>query len=89
MGTRGRPRIHDRLEKLAFSRQRAQARFKGEPWQLTFEEWWELWQPHWHLRGNAPTSMNMIRRDTEKGWYWDNVQVTVRSEYLHRRKRIG
>ena len=69
-------------QKLAFARARAQAKFRDEPWQMTWEEWWSLWQPHWHQRGMSLDSYCMIRKNHDLPWSKDNALVIQREQYL-------
>lgn len=69
-------------QRLAWSRQRAQARYRGEPWELDFDVWWEMWEPLWHLRGMATDDYCMIRRDDNLPWQESNVLLVQRWQYL-------
>jgi len=79
-----RPQMPLADQRLAFHRQRAQAKYRSEPWALTFDEWWQLWQPHWSERGMRADQYCMVRRDLTLPWRLDNVVVCARREYLCR-----
>ena len=34
----------------AFNSARHQAKTRGITWNLTFDEWWQLWRDHWHRK---------------------------------------
>lgn len=82
----GRPFIEPRelaQPRRAFQRQRCQARFRGEEWadDFTFEQWWSLWQPYWHNRGQSSTDYQMSRSDPEKSWNYYNVMIIERKKF--------
>lgn len=66
--------------RAAYARMKAQARYRGEPWEFKFETWIQMWDEHnlWHLRGRAGDSYCMKRIDTEKPWSPDNTAVMIR-----------
>lgn len=61
---------------------RAQANFRGESFELTFEEYYQLWKNDWDNRGRQPDNMCMTRIDKEGAWSIDNVHVITRKEHL-------
>jgi hypothetical protein len=69
-------------QSLAFQRQRAQAKFRGEYWSMSFEQFQYLWQDLWHLRGKQSQSLCMTRIDPELDWSLDNCVICTRREYL-------
>jgi hypothetical protein len=50
------------------------AKQRGVPFLLTFEEWWGLWEPHWHLR-DGTNSLSMCRTGDEGGYELGNVRI--------------
>src|SRR5579859_960375 len=34
-----------------YTQHKSNAQARGIPFLLTFDEWWELWEPHWANRG--------------------------------------
>lgn len=68
----------------AFLRARAQARFRGESWQLTFEDFERTWQGRWHLRGRGPDRLCMARLDPDQAWTVPNIELITRSEHCRR-----
>lgn len=69
-------------QKLAFARQKAQAKFRGESWQFEFEDWWRAWQPLWSRRGMAREDLCMIRPDVHEPWSKNNYLIVTREQYL-------
>lgn len=41
---------HSRLVRKAWLAFKAGAKRRGIPVEMSFEEWWQLWAPHWHQR---------------------------------------
>lgn len=66
---------------LQHARARAQAKFRGEAWNLTFEDWCEAWAGNWHRRGRHPNSLLLSRIDVRQPWQRDNVRLVDRYEH--------
>ena len=78
------PETHDQYR--AFVQCRNQARFRLEPWELTFAEWQQHWSGRWHLRGRAANSLCITRRDCALPWSMTNVIVITRTSHGTRRR---
>lgn len=66
-------------------RAKAQAKYQGEEWNLSFEDYCYFWtEQAWSLRGRGPTDLVMIRLDTDKGWSVENCRITTRKEQVMR-----
>ena len=78
------PRPFNPLERQnrAFLVARCQARFRGEPWEFTFEEWWTCWEGLWDRRGRQADDLIMVRINTAKPWREDNVEIWLRRDWL-------
>lgn len=63
---------------------RCQARHRGETWDLSWEQWRDLWQGLEVLRGRRATSLTLNRRDCLGPWHIDNVIIESRAEHLAR-----
>lgn len=63
---------------------KAQAKFRGEDYSLTFDEYYELWKDDWHNKGRKADNICMTRRDPAGGWHKDNVELVTRQEHLIR-----
>lgn len=80
------PQRHDQY--IAFLKQRAQARYRAEPWQLTFEEFEALWQHQWHRRGRASEDLCMSRLDYDQPWSVQNCRILSRAEHVRTSSRV-
>ena len=74
------PVTHDQY--LAFLRQRAQARYRSEPWLLTFDDFQCLWRDHWHSRGRGRDDFCMSRRDRDQAWCLTNCEIMTRMHHV-------
>jgi hypothetical protein len=63
---------------------KAQADFRGEPWAFEFEDYYDLWNGSWHLRGRHSDNLCMTRIDWDGVWSRDNVHLTTRREHCQR-----
>ena len=72
--------IEQRL-RLRFLRARCQARYRAEPWEITWEEYQNIWnhRPPGPL-GRSSRASNMCRVDTDLPWSVNNVQWLPRGE---------
>lgn len=68
-----------------------QARFRGEEWDLTFDEYYNLWKKDWHNRGRKPDNVCMTRKDPSGAWTMGNVEIITRLEHISSqgRTRVG
>jgi hypothetical protein len=69
---------------LAFVRSRAQANFRGEQWDLTFQEFCHFWNNEqlWNQRGRKVTALVLTRWDCEKPWNRKNCCIIARGDQL-------
>lgn len=76
------PFLHAR--NLAFIRSRAQARYRGEQWDLSLEEFCHFWSTEalWAQRGRNPQAMVLTRFDAEKPWDRRNCCIMNRLDQL-------
>lgn len=63
---------------------KAQANFRKEEWNLTFEEYYTLWKDEWPNRGRSGDSMCMTRQDFDGPWDSKNAVIMSRKEHLKR-----
>lgn len=82
------PTEQDRAKHRAWSVLHCQARFRGEECLITESEFFDIWKDHWSSRGRGPDDMTMTRRDPEKPWTRDNVEIITRKEHLRREKNF-
>ena len=60
---------------LAFYRQRCQAKARQEPWNMTYEQWYAIWDGNWDKRGRHKGAWRMRRIDYNLPWQPDNIQL--------------
>lgn len=78
------PELHQYYD--IWHRHRAQCLWRGEDYDLTFWQWRELWGDLITQRGRGTHSLVMTRRDWEKSWHLQNVEIVPRLEHM---KRVG
>jgi hypothetical protein len=78
------PARHQRF--VAWCRSRSQAQYRGESWQLGFEDFERTWGDRWCQRGRGSEDLCMTRLDPEQPWKLGNVAVITRREW-HRREQ--
>lgn len=77
------PKVHKKH--LPFLRARAQAHFRKEQWDLTMDDWCEIWTDEaWANRGRGSNQTALTRIDLNQGWTRDNVELLTRSQQLKR-----
>ena len=74
---------------LPFLRSKAQANFREEDWQLTFEEFFDIWKDQWHNRGRDTENVCLTRIDPTGAWSLDNVEIITRLEFIRRQREIS
>ena len=63
---------------------RNQANFRKEEYELTFEQYQELWRDKWDMKGRGTDNYCLTRIDPEMPWTIDNAEVIDRMEHLRR-----
>ncbi len=53
------------------------ARVRGISWELTFAQWWEIWRPYYHLRGQGKNGLCMARERDDGPYAVGNVYLTT------------
>jgi hypothetical protein len=78
------PLDHDKFVK--WHKHRSQARFRGEPYDLTFQDWLDIWRDpqDWYNRGTSCDAVCLTMSDLELGWTKGNVEIITRAEQLRR-----
>lgn len=71
------PLRHEQYQK--WLQQRNQAQWRGEEWELTFEQWLAAWGDNYHLRGRETGQYSMTRINRTLGWSHDNVMLIERT----------
>jgi hypothetical protein len=68
--------------RFKYTQMKAQAKFRGEEFVLTWQEFQDKWQGKWHLRGRESNSLCMTRLDWDGAWDNDNTIIVERIEHL-------
>jgi hypothetical protein len=74
---------------MPFLKSKAQAKFRNEEFNLTFDEFYDLWKDRWTQRGRNPDDYCMTRDDVEKPWQKNNILIISRNEQLIRSRLIN
>jgi hypothetical protein len=71
-------------------RSRAQARFRGEQWQITEQQYIDLWlkDDRYLRKGRGVDQLCMTLVDPELPWHIDNVKIISRLEHYRRSSLI-
>ena len=69
-----------------FLKTRTSVKTRGENWQLSIEEYFQLWndEDKWNRRGKNSDSYVLTRRDRDRDWTFDNCEVILRRTLLSR-----
>jgi len=73
------PERHKRY--LQWLQQKNQAQFRGEEWNLDFDDWLQVWGDEIVNRGRKKGQLSMMRRDYNLPWTADNVLIVGRKEH--------
>lgn len=60
---------------LAYNAQRGNAKEREIGFEITFDEWWTIWEPHYHLRGRGTNSLCMARQGDVGPYKVGNVYI--------------
>lgn len=71
---------------LAWLQMKAQASYRKETFELTFEQFQELWRDKWDMKGRGSDDYCLTRQDPLGIWCVDNVVCIPRIEHLRRQK---
>ena len=76
----------DHERHLPYLRSRSQCAYRGEEFELSFEDWCELWPTPelWRQRGRHSEDLTMTRIDPELPWNINNCVVMTRREQISR-----
>lgn len=71
----------------AYLKHRCQARYRSETYELTMEEWFDIWdEESFNQRGRSVDSICLSKKDYKGPWRRDNVQLISRLEHLRRQR---
>lgn len=90
MPVRERQRRYERTPRGAFVRQRQKAHSRGIPWELTFDQWWQIWEDSglWKCRGNWVGGAVMMRNGDTGPYAVGNVRIGSFVENVQERNRL-
>ena len=66
----------------AFEANRGDRLRRGVEWRLTFDQWWRLWESHWHERGNRRGQYVLARNGDCGAYELGNVRICTVSENI-------
>jgi hypothetical protein len=69
-------------QRRAYARMKAQAKFRREPFALTWDEFYSIWAPVWEHRGRSLEQLCLSRIDWTEAWEINNVQIITREEHF-------
>lgn len=74
---------------VRYNCQKSAARNRGIEWDITFAEWWAIWEPHWENRGRYADGLVMARHGDSGPYHPSNVKIITLAEnaseqYLYR-----
>lgn len=72
------PDTHEKYR--AWVQQRNQALWRGETWQITFDEFQQIWAGRWHRRGRGTDDLAMTRTDWSGPWTPATVALRTRKQ---------
>lgn len=70
----------ERRTYYAYLRLKSQSHYRGEPFNLTKEEFMEVWKDKIHLKGRAKGQLRMTRIDRTQPWDINNIIVGTQKE---------
>lgn len=74
--------------RIAWSRSHAQARFRNELWELSWEDFLDFWnEDRWPQRGRTRNNLVMIRKNPDQSWSSSNCCIVDRYTQLLIRTR--
>lgn len=66
---------------VAYGYKRQTCLRRGETWNLTWEQYRDLWEPVWDQRDLGKDSLCLVRCDVTGDWNIDNVEMITRREH--------
>jgi hypothetical protein len=77
---------HIKPLRRAYTVARCQATYRGELWDLTWNQWLKLWleDDNYRFKGRGARDLTLSRKDYRKSWTRSNVQIEQRRDHLSR-----
>jgi hypothetical protein len=68
----------------AYLKHKSQAQYRKEEYNLTWEEWEDIWKDDadWFARGRSSNDLSLVLLDRKRPWQADNVKLMKRIDYL-------
>jgi hypothetical protein len=83
------PDLFQREKYYAYLKHKSQARFRNEPYDLTWADWQTLWpDDRFDKRGRSKESLCISRLNRNDSWNLNNCLVTERYNHLKRAKEF-
>ena len=79
---------YNRTPKGKYVAHKASAKWRGVEFNLTFEQWMELWSPHLEERGIDSGSYQMCRFNDEGDYSVDNVYMATLAQNRYDTKKL-
>ena len=73
-------------QRRKYKQHKLSAAKRGIEFNLTFDEWWGLWEPHYHLRGVGKGKMCMCRTLDQGPYEINNVRIDRVENNGHEKK---
>ena len=70
--------------RMSWLRMKAQAKYRNEGWDLTWEQYQEVWEGKWHMKGRGSDQLCLTRIDWAGPWNINNISIVFRLEHLRR-----
>ena len=74
------------IPRYKYGTHKASAKQRGIEFDLTFDEWWGLWEPHWAERGRGKLNKCMCRKLDSGGYTVGNVKIDYVCNNAHERR---
>lgn len=98
-GGPGIPRFYARVNEDPFDharympwlKMRAQANYREELWNLSFQDFCTLWHSEhlWLMRGRGREDLMLTRIDSEQAWSLDNCELMTRLNWSRRQNALN
>lgn len=90
MAVRARQQRYEHTPRGAYVRQRQRARQRGVAWELTFDQWWKIWEDSglWKCRGNWVGGAVMMRNGDTGPYAVGNVRIGSHTENVVERNKL-
>jgi len=77
---------HIKPLRRAYTVARCQAAYRGELWDLTWNQWLKLWlaDDNYRFKGRGALDLALVRKDYRLTWTLKNVQIEQRHQHLSR-----